>query len=413
MKICGIIAEFNPFHNGHKYLLDTMRKQQPNSVFVVAMSGNFTQRGEAALFDKWHRAKMAVLGGADLVIELPSVFVIRSAEAFGHGAVNLFQKLNCIDNICFGSENADITILNKIAALLDTPLLLHTLLPPKLKKGLPYAAAIAEIISQYIPQAATLLKEPNIILAVEYLRAMHQLETTFTPIAIKRKTAHHNDTKLNGEISSATAIRNILLNHFEKHMEVKQSVPEICYDYMIKILKSSNDIARLNRLSRVLLAKLRLSNIKTLTDYPGVTNGLEYKLLHSAVSGKSIDDIMSSLKSKHYHHSRLSRSLLYILMHMNTTVLSYFDKIGPCYARVLAFNKNGRKILRKINSQATIPVVLKTTHFLSQKCLWQSPETDLQQMLSYDIAATDLYGLCFQNIQNGGRDFYTSPIYIS
>lgn len=407
MKIFGIIAEFNPFHNGHKYLIDSIRKKFPDAVFVIIMSGSFVQRGEPAIFDKWQRAHMALLGGADLIIELPTVFSLRSAEGFAQGAVKLLAYLNCIDYICFGSETSDITTLIKIADFLNNDLQINSL-REKLQQGSSYAAAISELIAQYLPSAKGLLQEPNIILGIEYLKTMQQINAAFSPIIIKRQISHHNDTTINGTISSATSIRNLLHSLQYNRKDLQTVLPADCFG----LITANLDIADNNRLFPILTAKLRCTNTEELKKYAQINNGLEFKFLQAASTAKNINELVDKVKSKHYHHSRLRRNLMHILLNISADSLNNFTALGPQYARVLGFNGQGQTILKKIKKQAQIPAIIKTTQFLSQKQLWQHPLSGLQKMLAVDIHATDLQALCYPQPKNAGRDFYTSPIYL-
>ncbi len=411
MKVFAVVAEFNPFHNGHKYLIDSIRRADEDAVFVAVMSGNFIQRGEAAVFDKWQRAKAAVLGGIDLVIELPAVFSVRSAEGFARGAVDTLNKLNCVDALCFGSENNDITILKKAASILNS--YLHSdIIKKETKTGIPYAAAVDKILAEHIPQSSFSLKEPNTILAIEYLRAIEKLNAGFASIAIKRKKAQHNNNTFTGEFSSASSIRTILKSDNAYIPEVKAAIPDACYRYMREIIKSSNDIANTGNLSDLLIGRIRSSSLDELRKFAGVNSGLEFKLMQAAAISDTMNALIDNIKSKHFHYSRLQRTLIHILLDLTKDNTDIFDQNGAAYARVLAFNSNGRLLLRQINKTSDIPVISKTTQFITQKGFWQKHGSYLQDMLSYDILATDLYALCFNKIKPSGRDFCTSPIYI-
>lgn len=411
MKVFAVVAEFNPFHNGHKYLIDSIKQTNEDAVFVAVMSGSFTQRGEAAVFDKWQRAQAAVLGGIDLVIELPAVFAVRSAEGFAKGAVDTLNKLGCIDALCFGSENNDITILKKTASILNSNLHSDTI-KKEMKTGIPYAAAVEKILAEHIPQSSFSLKEPNTILAIEYLRAIEKLNASFTSIAIKRKKSQHNNNTFTGRFSSASSIRTILKNSDASLSEIKDALPAECYHYIQEIIKSSNDIAHTENLSNFLIGKLRTSSLDELRQFAGVNNGLEFKVMQAAVRSNSINALINNIKSKHFHYSRLQRMLIHMLLDLTKDDIDIFDKNGSAYARVLAFNSKGRLILRQINTTADIPIISKTTQFISQKEFWQKHGSYLQDMLSYDILAADLYALCSNKIKPSGRDFCTSPIYI-
>ncbi|TCS79664.1 nucleotidyltransferase [Pectinatus cerevisiiphilus] len=412
MKIFAVIAEFNPFHNGHKYLLDSIREKYQDAAFIAVMSGSFMQRGDAAVFDKWQRAHLAVLGGVDLVLELPTVFAVRSAEGFAHGAISLLQNLGCVDMLCFGSENSNLDTLQEAAHILNHQLN-HNILREKIKTGIPYAAAVEEILAEHMPQSGFSLKAPNTILAIEYLRAIERAQANFSAISINRKKALHNNSTFTGLFSSASSIRKLLRagQRNTALQKIASAIPANCYFYMQSICKSSNDIAFTENLTRSLLLKLRSLSIDRLRSFNGINNGLEYKILQAAGQADNLAALLNTIKSRHYHYSRLQRSLLHILLDLNKPVLDNFDHQGPSYIRVLAFNRNGRKILKKLKTTSSLPVILKTTNFTTQKQFWRKTGDALQQMLFYDILATDLHALSYNKIRPAGRDFCTSPFY--
>ncbi|WP_182188393.1 nucleotidyltransferase [Pectinatus frisingensis] len=411
MKIFAVVAEFNPFHNGHKYLLDKVRMLYPDAVFVAVMSGSFTQRGETAIFNKWQRAKLAVLGGVDLIIELPAVFALRSAEGFANGAISLFDKLGCADMLCCGSENNDTEILTTAANILNNTLT-TSVLREKIKKGLNYAAAVDEILTEQLPQKTFSLKEPNMILTIEYLRAIKKLNANLNTVIIKRTHTHHNDTAFAGEFSSASALRRLLKNDKDHFSKIKQSIPAACYHYLRNI-NQSDSISSTDKLSRIIIGKLRSESLNELRQFSGVNNGLDFKILQAASHSDNLNTLIDNIKSKNFHRSRLQRTLLHILLNITKNDLYEFDQTGPTYARILAFNNNGRIILRHLKNTSSIPIILKTTNSISQKQFWQrSKLTPMQKMLAYDILSCDIHALSYAHIHPSGSDFFTSPIYI-
>lgn len=411
MKVFAIIAEFNPFHNGHKYLIETIKNNYNDALCIALMSGSFTQRGDTAIFDKWQRASLSVLGGADLVLELPAAFAVRSAEGFAQGAISLLCRLGCIDMLCFGSETADIDTLKKAAHLLTHQLDAEKL-RESLRKGMPYAAAVEETIAEYMPQINFSLKAPNTILAIEYLKAMEKKQANFSAIAIKRKNTDHDSSVFTGSFSSASSIRKILKSDSTALQKIQCSIPDSCYFYMQSILKNTNNISFTENLARSIMAKIRTTSADRLRQFSGIGSGIEYRILKAACTADSIDTMLSMIKSKHLHYSRLQRSLLHILMDLDKTSLTESDMSGAAYARVLAFNANGRKILKKIKTDSSIPPILKTTKLFSQKQFWQRSDDKMQRLLHYDILATDLHALSFNKVTPAGKDFYLSPVYI-
>ena len=217
MKTIGIVAEYNPFHNGHLYQLQASRQQAGAECAVVVMSGNYTQRGEPAIVDKWARAEMALHSGADLVIELPVAYAMGSAEYFAYGAVKLLDSLGAIDMICFGSEAGSIDNLSAAARILaDEPENYRSYLKEFLSEGISFPAARQKAISLYAKSIygkdhlSSLLKSPNNILGIEYLKALLRLKSNIIPMTIERIGSNYNSAELSGNMSSATSIRKIL-----------------------------------------------------------------------------------------------------------------------------------------------------------------------------------------------------------
>ncbi len=216
MKVAGLIVEYNPFHNGHLYHLEQSKKLTGADCIVCIMSGNFIQRGEPALVNKWARAKMALLSGADLVIELPLVYAMSSAEFFAYGAVSILNSLNIVDYLCFGSESGSIDELDNIADILVwEPQAYKELLKNHINKGISFPSARQKALADYLnigSASLNILSESNNILAVEYLKALKRTESQITPVTIKRINNTYNTCDLTGNISSATAIRRNFFN---------------------------------------------------------------------------------------------------------------------------------------------------------------------------------------------------------
>ena len=218
MKTIGIIAEYNPFHNGHAYQIAELKRKTNADFVVIAMSGDFVQRGAPAIIDKYCRAEMALLCGADLVIELPAVWAVSSAEDFAMAGVTLFDKMGCIDGICFGAESDQLPQLKSIAGVLaEEPDIYRSALSSYLKKGLAFPAARAAALSDYFKSTGmnfliSILDTPNNILAVEYLKALKRRNSAMTPILIPRAGSGYHDTTINTPTASASAIRAAVSN---------------------------------------------------------------------------------------------------------------------------------------------------------------------------------------------------------
>jgi len=252
MEAVGIIAEYNPFHNGHLHHLLEAKKKSQADASVCVISGNFTQRGETALLNKWKRAELAARCGADLVIELPFVFAVRSAQDFARGGVRLLSQLPAVKSLAFGSEHPDLTLLDKISttSLSETT---KKLLQDNLKTGQTYAAAMVSAVCRQTSIPETILKEPNTILAVEYLNAIKIFSSTLRPLPIKREISHYNDCSIAAPLASAKAIRSELASIVPDENLIRSAVPSIAYACMQTWKSASPGPANLSQLFPALL----------------------------------------------------------------------------------------------------------------------------------------------------------------
>jgi len=410
----GIIVEYNPFHNGHQWHVEAAKKESGCPFVVGVMSGNFMQRGEPALFDKWKRAEMAIRGGVDLIIELPVVFAVRSAQYFATGGIRLLNSLGIISHICFGAEYSDLTILKKIAAATEDTQVLKDL-HIHLQSGSTYAAALEKSLHSNYHISPDIIRSPNNILAVEYLRAMATFAPHLIPIPVTRQQSHYSDTTITSPLASATAIRHALLNSMSITDEIRATIPITTLMIINTMLAEKRGPVTFSNLSNVILAQLRTATLEKLEQIPSVSEGLHYKLRESALGSANINQLFSLLKSKRYPHTRLQRIIIHSLLGTNKGQLTLFDECGPLYARVLAFNQQGRLLLKQMNQYSTIPTITKTAHFLSSKERGRSDLTPLQNMLAVDTMASDIYALGMppSNWNIGAWDFRFSPLFIS
>ncbi|MDU2065611.1 MAG: nucleotidyltransferase [Sporomusaceae bacterium] len=406
MNAVGIIAEYNPFHKGHAYHIEQAKKSSQRETVVVVMSGSFVQRGEPALFDKWLRAKMALCGGADLIIELPTVFALRSAQYFAEGAISLLHRLGSVSHVCFGAETPDEKQLSEAAKMLDDPHLSKLLSERMRNFGLSYAAALAELLTAELDFSLS----PNNILAIEYMRAIRKLAPTLKPLPILRTTEYHN-VAINQPIVSASAIRQALY-HKQESPQWQETLPTSVLTLIQHALQENSKFPRLENLSLPLLTLLRTHPPHFFHDQAEITEGLEYKIQKAAKEATSWDSFFAKIMTKRYPPAKLRRILLYLLLNVSQKTLQKADEQGPLYSRVLAFNDQGRCFLREAKHTASIPFILKTAQFLASNN-FASDLSPLQQMLSIDIAATDIYNLSFPETawQSGGQDYRRSPYY--
>ncbi|MDF2571635.1 MAG: hypothetical protein K0R55_3239, partial [Sporomusa sp.] len=394
MNVVGMIVEYNPFHNGHLWHLNEARRISNAQFTVGVMSGNFLQRGEPAMFDKWSRAAMAVKAGVDLVIELPAVFSVRSAQYFATGGIQLLRSLGIVNHVCFGAETADLSLLTTLAKALSDSDVINTL-RKQMKTGQTYAASLALTLSDSSGIDPSVIQSPNNILAIEYLRAINTYAPHLTPLPIRRLSSNYHDNVITSNIASATAIRaSIAENRLLPPGSIAwQTVPSACAEQINTLITAGRAPVMLDAFSNIILAKLRTMRLSELAALPDVTEGLHYKISDAALKAVTIQDLLSLIKSKRYPLTRLQRIVIHALLGTSKNQMIRFDKSGPLYARILAFNNNGRRLLREIDKHITVPVITKTADYLTSK---QRQSDDLplfQDMLACDIAATDLYTL--------------------
>ncbi len=333
----GIICEFNPFHKGHKYLIDTVKKECESVVCV--MSGNVVQRGEFAVYDKFTRAKTALENGADLIIDLPCVYSLMSAEGFAKYAVQILEKCGIADKIAFGAECEDTSVLKEIAVRIDNS---KQEIINEMKHGVSYPAARKNVIKSDI------LDYPNNILAVEYIR-----HTNLPFTAVKRIGKGH-DT--DDELYSASAIRSTL---------------------------DTNEICTLKNCERAVLAKLRSMTAEDFLQIEDVTEGLENRIVQAVKTAENLQELYDSIKTKRYAHSRIRR----IILKSYLSVTKEFSCDVP-YIRIIGFNEKGRELLTEMKSKAALPIISKYSDI-------KKLDEKGQRLFELECRCTDLYNLGF------------------
>ena len=415
MTTVGIIAEYNPFHNGHLLQLREIRRRHPHADILVAMSGSFAQRGTAAILDKWQRAEAAVRCGASLILELPTVFATRSAQYFASGGVRLFDRLGVVDYLAFGSECDDLLPLQAMAEKIETAVDSNGF-RNRLRAGGSYAAALTETAAP-----DNLVRQPNVILALEYLRALSHTGSSISPLPLPRFSAKHHEQKLPAKdaenaIASASAIRAALaksLDEGEKSLSVAlHAVPAAIKKMLLQA--KEHRFADSSFLFRPVLSRILTEEAEHLRSILGVSEGLEHRLRRAALSSRSYDELIEAVRSKRYPRTRIRRLLLHLLLGLSADEAQYFDEQGPLYARVLAFDDDGRRLLRNIKKRAQIPVIAKTARFLPMRALESGILSPAQKMLSFDIRATALASLTSTPVgfPAANADFFVSPFYL-
>ena len=397
MKTAGIIAEYNPFHNGHAYHIREVRHQTGADYVIVVMSGNFMQRGVPAMLDKYTRARMALENGADLVLELPCIFACSSAELFAKGGVSLLCQLGVVDFLGFGCENDDLELLNKAASLLsEEPEEYRLTLQDSLREGNSFPTARGKAISSCLQDPtidSAFLSSPNNILALEYLKAIKGLssknsENSLKPVAIKRAGASYHEDRLCASYSSALAIRKVLLSQEQEPLNtgaLKDQVPDSVLHLLEKSYQKTYPVTSQD-FSAQLHYKL-LSEVETgYTEYLDVSKDISDKIKKNLNSYLDFDSFCMLLKSKDLTYTRISRCLLHILLNIHKEDLL---PQAP-YARVLGFRKDCAPLFKEIKEKSSLPLLAVAAD--ARKFLADPSVTDrAKKMLTTDLTATRIY----------------------
>ncbi len=390
--VAGVIAEYNPFHRGHAYQLAAIRQQLGEDTAIVAvMSGNFVQRGECAVMEKHARARCAVLGGADLVLELPTVYAAATAETFARGGVTILAESGVVSHLCFGSESGDLEPLKSAALCLDSEEY-HCILRTFLEEGLSFAAARQAAAEQLIGDAAKCLASPNNNLGVEYLRANNALVVPMTPVTIRRVGAAH-DSGETAVFSSASAIRQTICSgEAWQHL-----VPEGTANVLEQELEQGRAPSTMACAGRSVLYQLRRMNEEEFRPYDGGEEGLYRRFYKAVRQGTNLEEILALAKTKRYSHARLRRMALSAWLGLEPA------PERPPYLRVLAANKRGCALLKEMKDKAALPVVTKSA---SVRKMGKAAD----RFFAAEAKYTDLYALCCPAIGKVDSEYTTDPV---
>ncbi len=420
MKILGLIVEYNPFHNGHLYHLKKSLEITNSTHSIAVMSGNFLQRGEPALFDKYKRAEMAVSNGVDLVVELPTLYACQSAEIFAHGAITLLNSLNCIDSLCFGSEHGDIDLLVEVSKILiNEPDKFKTILKRNLDEGILFALARSKALSEYMLNHTNLnidenklndvLSTPNNILGIEYIKSLLKHKSTIRPYSITRIQADYNSETIESNICSATAIRKTL-KEYNTLDSISNVVPIRTFELISKSI-DNNFNPMFDEYYFDTIRELVIRDLNILNSYFDVNEGIENKIYKSVFSCKNIFELQQLIKSKRYTLTKVKRLLNNILLGITKDDMNTVKNIMKLpYVRILAFNDQGREIIKQIKLNSEIKIINKfsNVNFEDDKVF--------ETLIKYDIKATNMYNIPYyknnMNLLKGPMDYYLSPIYI-
>lgn len=396
MKVAAIIAEYNPFHNGHKYHIEKTKKLTGADYVIAIISGNYVQRGTPAIIDKYSRTKMALSNGVDLVIELPTCYATASAEYFAYGAVSILNQLGVVDYLCFGSECADIDTLHYIAGILvKNPPEFSTILNSYLKKGKSFPKARHLSLIQYLSNESeqidieklnSVLDTPNNILGIEYIKALIKLNSTIEPITILRKGEGYNSNHLpkDNNLSSASGIRNEITHGGLGIDKIDKYVPSNCYEIFKDNYHKTFPI-HLDDFTQFAYYALQQENNISLTGYLDIDQNIANKLINTRENLKELGYYLGSLKTKDITYSRLSRGILHIILGIKDSNMNMFMTKQPEYARILGFKESSSELLKNIKKSSNINIISKLS--LGKKKL----SITGRNMLELDINSSHLY----------------------
>lgn len=404
-KVLGIVAEYNPFHNGHLYHLSEAKKQTGAEISIAVISGNFTQRGSTSIVDKWSKTKIALENGIDLVIELPVLYATSSAENFADGAIKILNSLNIVDYISFGAETTDIEILNKIAdILIKEPEEYKNKLKKELNKGISFPKARENALIDYLnsDKIQNVLSSPNNILGIEYIKALKKYKSKIKPNIIKRIEAEHNDLIISNNIASSTAIRNMI--KIKKNNQIEKLVTNSTYNNILENIDKGNIVLNLSVFEKQIIYNLRKMSIEEIKQLPDVSEGLEFLIKNAANSCNNLDEFFDIVKSKRYTSTRIQRILLYSLLGITKEDINLSKIINP-YIRILGFNKKGEEALSKIiKRNPNLEIITSVKKYMDS-----SANEELKYILQKDIFATNVYTLAYKNGSKSNLD-YTSKL---
>lgn len=408
MPVVGIVAEYNPLHHGHVHHIQTSRRMTGAEAVIAVMSGNFTQRGEPALVSKWARAEMALLAGVDLVFELPFVFAARSAYHFARGAVTLLQKTGVVTHLSFGSEWGEIEPLQKIAAVISQePPEYREQLKRELALGHSYPQARAQALQKHLKakgwrqDLSEMLALPNNILALEYLRVLQENPCGIIPVTIPRIGQGYHQAG-NVPLASATFIRHQIQQQYP--LDEIKGLPAFSRSVLEREISNGHGPvlpASMTGMIRFALHRMKTSELAKIHD---IGEGLENRVHRAAQVCTSREQMIEHIKTRRYSYTRISRILLYSLLGFTREKSVSFDQTGPLYLRLLAFSPQGQKILHDMRVNSRLPVITK----LGRRHQLDDPLA--QDMLAFDLLATDLHSLLQPQPGPLGLDFLRSPV---
>lgn len=397
MSVIGIVGEYNPFHYGHKHhIAETKRLLGEDCPVVCAMSGDFIQRGEAAVYSKFARAEAAVRSGVDLVLELPPAWALSSAEGFARGAVGLLGSIGVVTHLSFGSECGEVEPLETLAEILLDPLIGADIRRElEAQEGIPFAAARQRAVAKRAGELSGQLETPNNILAVEYIKAVYEQGLSIKPVTVQRFGSGHDKISESGH-KSAAEIRRALANG----ADISASVPGSAYEIYRREDKLGRGPVLMENLESAMISRLRMLPDSAFAALPDAGEGLNNRLARAAREENGLDAVIAAAKSKRYALSRIRRMVMCAVLGISADM----SRETPPYARVLAANARGCALLREMDGKARIPVITKPAAVkeLGAEC---------REVFDRSSSAHDLYvlGYSAKEERRGGADWRTSP----
>ena len=399
-KRIGIIAEYNPFHNGHLYQIQKAKELTGADTVITVMSGNFTQRGDTSLINKFEKAKIALQNEVDMVIELPTIYSISSAENFALGGVKILNEIGNIDYLVFGIEEENLEKLQAIAdVLVNEDDEFKRNIKEELDKGNSYPKAREIVLKKVLSSenVENIMQKPNNILAIEYLKALKTTNSKIKPFAIKRKNTMHNDENINENYASGTYIRKLFIeNNFN---EIKKVVPKYTYERLLELKNQGTYVSSINDFSDIVIYKIRTMTKEEISQIADVNEGLENSIKLASTTCKTIDEIIDKVSTKRYTKTRISRILTYILLDITKSEMEQ-SKNANQYIRVLGINKKCEGILKTINNNKLITSLKKFEENNREN-----------QLLNIDKKATEIYTIKYAKSVQANLD-YTSKFII-
>lgn len=387
-KLC-IISEYNPFHFGHLYHLNESISQTDTGFKVAIISGNFVQRGEPSIINKWEKANVALSAGFDLVLELPTLYAISSAENFANGSIKIADQIGS-NYISFGTESGDLEKLKKLSSLINKNEKEYiTNVKGKIAEGFSYPKSQELVIDKMFGNEFLGVCKPNNILGLEYLKSLNAISSNIIPITVKRDL----------DKSSSSDIRTLLRTSGFKIEDLKNSIPDFSYEVLAENIENGNAVLSLKAFEKEIIYILRTIDNEKLKNIPDIPENMLSNLKKIACSTNSLDELITALKNKSITQARIQRILLYILLEITKSDMELSKRITP-YVRVLGMSENGKKMLSDISKDINVITSVKA---FEKTC----DDSDLLRMLEIDKKATDIYTLAYVKDSVANLDYTT------